>query len=67
MTARERVLASRLIQKIDNNESYARQIGLSYTVSTAGTKKNNSMPVPKKEKNNCFTRRMIYENGRRFY
>lgn len=52
MTARERVLASRLIQKIDNNESYARQIGLSYTVSTAGTKKNNSMPVQKKEKNN---------------
>ena len=52
MTARERVLAIRLIQKIDNNEGYARQIGLSYTLSTAGTKKNNSMPVQKKEKNN---------------
>lgn len=28
MTVRERVLASRLIQKIDNNEQYAREIGL---------------------------------------
>ena len=52
MTARERVLASRLIQKIDNNENYARQIGLSYAVSTAGAKKNNSKPIQKKEKNN---------------
>ena len=52
MTARERVLASRLIQKIDNNESYARQIGLSYTVSTAGAKNYNSKPIQKKEKNN---------------
>lgn len=67
MTARECVLASRLIQKIDNNENYARQIGLSYAVSTAGAKKNNSKSIQKKEKNNLFTRRMIYENGRRFY
>ena len=52
MTARERVLASRLIRKIDNNENYARQIGLSYAVLMAGVKKNNSKPVQKKEKNN---------------
>lgn len=52
MTARESVLASRLIQKIDNNESYARLIGLSYAVSTAEAKKNNSKPIQKKEKNN---------------
>ena len=52
MTARECVLASRLIQKIDNNESYARQIGLSYAVSMAGAKKNNSKPIQKKETNN---------------
>lgn len=52
MTARERVLASRLIQKIDNNESYSRQIGISYAVSTAGAKNCNSKPIQKKEKNN---------------
>lgn len=52
MMARERVLASRLIQKIDNNESYSRQIGLSYAVSTAGAKNYNSKPIQKKEKNN---------------
>ena len=34
MTVRERVLAERLIQKIDNNDSYAKQIGLSYTVES---------------------------------
>lgn len=52
MTARERVLASRLTQKIDNNESYARQLGLSYTASTTRAKKNNIKSVQKKEKNN---------------
>lgn len=52
MTARERVLASRLIQKIDNNNSYAREIGLSYMVSTVGDKEQNSKPVKNKEKNN---------------
>lgn len=52
MTARERVLASRLIQKIDNSNSYAIQIGLSYTVTTAGEKKNISKPVQNKEKKN---------------
>lgn len=41
MTARERVLTSRLIRKIDNNESYARQIGLSCTVSSVRINKNN--------------------------
>ena len=48
MTARERVLASRLIQKIDNNESYSRQI--SYAVSTAGAKNCNSKPIQKKRR-----------------
>jgi len=32
MTVRERVLASRLIEKIENNSDYAKQIGLSYMV-----------------------------------
>ncbi len=54
MTAKERVLASRLIQKIDNNESYARQIGLSYTVLTAGSSKINNRPIQEEEKNNDF-------------
>ena len=52
MTARERVLASRLIQKIDNNNYYARQIGLYYTVATAGPMKNNCNHVQRKEKTN---------------
>ena len=30
LTVRERVIASRLIQKIDGKVSYAKQIGLSY-------------------------------------
>ncbi|MBC8574536.1 hypothetical protein [Jingyaoa shaoxingensis] len=51
MKARERVLASRLIQKIDNNERYARQIGLSYAVLSVGTNKNNTKIVEQKEKN----------------
>ena len=51
MTARERVLASRLIQKIDNNEQYARQIGLSCAVSSVGINNNNNKKsVQKQEK-----------------
>lgn len=50
MTARERVLASRLIQKIDNNELYARQIGLGCAVSLVGANKNNTKTVGQKEK-----------------
>ena len=65
MTARERVLASRLIQKIDNNELYARQIGLSCVVSLVGINKNNTKTVGQREKKNNL--RMIHENGRRFY
>ena len=54
MTARERVLASRLIQKIDNNESYARQIGLSCTMLSVGTSKNNTKSVEQEEKKKNF-------------
>ena len=50
VTTRARVLASRLIEKIDNNEGYARQIGLSYAVLSVGT--NNKKSVQKKEKKN---------------
>lgn len=52
MTVRERVLTSRLIQKIDNNSNYSRQIGLSYTVSAAGSKEYNIKSVQNKEKKN---------------
>ena len=52
MTTRERVLASRLIQKIGNNEQYARQIGLSCAVSSVGINNNNEKSVQKKEKKN---------------
>ena len=50
MTVRERVLASRLIQKIDKNEIYARQIGLSYMVSMVEANKNNNKSVQKKRR-----------------
>ena len=52
MTAKERVLASRIIEKIDNNEIYTSQIGLSYAVSTVGANKNSSKPIQGKEKRN---------------
>ena len=51
MNAIERVLASRLIHKIDNNERYARQIGLSCAVLSVGTNKNNTKTVEQKENN----------------
>lgn len=35
MTVRERVLASRLIQKIDNQSDYAKHIGIGYTIVSA--------------------------------
>lgn len=41
MTAYERVLASRLIEKIENNRDYAKQIGLSYTLSAGKDKKDS--------------------------
>ena len=50
MTVRERVLANRLIQKIDDNERYAKQIGLSYVVVAVGDYKSNSMTIRKKER-----------------
>lgn len=52
MTAREHVLASRLIQKIDKNNKHAKQIGLSYTLSVASIKKYNSNITQNKEKKN---------------
>lgn len=36
MTVRERVLASRLIEKTESHESYAKQIGLSGQIIAAG-------------------------------
>lgn len=39
MGIRERVLTSRLIESIDANKTYADQIGLSYTLSAAGEKR----------------------------
>ena len=38
MTVRERVLVSRLIEKIDNNPEYTRQIGLSYEMTKSESK-----------------------------
>lgn len=49
MTVRERVLTNRLIQKIDSNDSYTRQIGLSYTVSTVEPQKDKKDSSNKRE------------------
>ena len=46
MTVRERVIASRLIMKIDAQSSYAKQIGLSYEVTP---KENNRKENHQKE------------------
>ena len=35
LTVRERVIASRLIQKAESNDHYAKQIGLSYELRKA--------------------------------
>lgn len=37
LTVRERVIASRLIQKVENNDHYAKQIGLSYELRRVKT------------------------------
>ncbi|MBQ6833224.1 MAG: hypothetical protein IJO55_02260, partial [Lachnospiraceae bacterium] len=64
MTVRERVLASRLIQKIDNHEKYAGEIGLSYEFSSTRTKENTNRNVLTVENNHDLKGRIIYENGR---
>ena len=50
MTVRERVLASRLIERIDRNDSFAKRVGLSYTVA-ARTKEGDSKTVGNKGSN----------------
>lgn len=45
MTPRERVIASRLVQKIDAHEEYAKRIGLSYKLSMATVNKNAKKSV----------------------
>lgn len=50
MTVRERVLASRLVQKIDNNEQYARQIGLNCAVASVGINGSNKKFVQRNNK-----------------
>ena len=52
MTVRERVLASRLIQKIDGQNGYAKQIGLSYEIATAEVNRGSGKTIQKKEKKN---------------
>ena len=66
MTARERVLASRLIQKIDNNEQYARQIGLSCAVAPVGINNSNKKSIQKKEKKNYFKGERIMKTAEDF-
>lgn len=50
MTVRERVIASRLIMKMDAHGSYAKQIGLSYEEKTAEkTAEKTGKEIIKKE------------------
>jgi len=41
MIVKERVLTSRLIQKMNNNNRYAKRIGLNYTILGKNQKRNN--------------------------
>lgn len=50
MTVRERVLASRLIQKAESNESYAKQIGLSCKIVATEKSTFPEEVVPAEEK-----------------
>lgn len=50
MTAKERVLVSRLVQKIDDHEEYAEQIGLNCALSSVGINNSYKKPVQKKDK-----------------
>ncbi|MBP3539108.1 MAG: hypothetical protein J6J62_04630 [Oscillospiraceae bacterium] len=52
MTARERVLTSQLIQKLDNNESYARKLGLSCAMLSAGSCKTKEKIFREEERRN---------------
>ena len=53
MTVRERVLSSRLIQKIDNQRDYAKNIGISYTIVPVqvSNEKIITQAVKRREKN----------------
>ena len=57
MTVRERVLASRLIEKINDNPKYARQIGLSYEME----KLENAGVVKREGKYICITSKELLE------
>lgn len=48
MTAKERVLNSRLILKVDRNETYARKVSLRYFVFMADANKDNAFIQAKK-------------------
>lgn len=52
VTARERVLTSQLIQKLDNNESYARKLGLSCAMLSAGSCKTKEKIFREEERRN---------------
>lgn len=51
MTVRERVLASRLIERVDCCDSYANQIGLCGTLSKNEKSKSGNTSVENKKKN----------------
>jgi len=51
MTIRERVLASRLIEKIDSSDIYADQIGLIGTMEHNKNRKGRNVSVENKRKN----------------
>lgn len=54
MTVRERVIASHLIQKAENQGDYARQIGLSYRLKTVGLHTDIIKSISKTEKLKLF-------------
>lgn len=51
MTVRERVLASRIIQKAEGQEDYAKQIGLDCKIVATGKRAFPQNAVPEGKKN----------------
>lgn len=66
MTVKERMIASRLIQKIDEQGSYAEKIGLSYEIEAVKSNKTTG-DTKRREKTINTIRRGIYENCRGLY
>ncbi len=65
MTVKERVMTSRLIQKIDSNGQYARRIGLSYRLEVINRKVDSSDTIRQRKQNTSHA--ITHGNRRKSY